>query len=177
MFIFWQNRCSTLAILIHLTSQTSMSLKVSHHPPIGAAHAENAHFTYDIVSAPKTKFLGNSADIYPYGLEALLKRISCYLVVGRSHIKLKKSGEVFSIIPPTSRVCNLIIGRTWIDTFGKMSVINITTGDRHQNLTLHGISLLQATELIWNLCPAVGSVTVVTNLTAASLSEAMRWPV
>ncbi len=62
-----------------------------------------------------------------------------FLVVGRSHIRLKKSGEVFSIIPPTSRVCNLIIGRTWIDTFGKMSVINITTGDTHRSLAVDNI--------------------------------------
>lgn len=49
-------------------------------------------------------------------------------IAGRTHIKLKKSGEIFSIIPPTSRVCNLIIGRTWVDTFGPMHVINVTTG-------------------------------------------------
>jgi Oxysterol-binding protein len=41
--------------------------QVSHHPPIGAAHAENDNWTYDIVSAPSTKFLGNSVEIYPVG--------------------------------------------------------------------------------------------------------------
>eukprot|EP00210_Caulerpa_lentillifera_P008633 g8236.t1 len=89
--------------------------QVSHHPPIAAAHAENEHFIYDIVSAPKTKFLGNSAEIYP---------------CGRSRIQLKSTGETFAIIPPTSKVCNLIIGRTWVDTFGPMTVINVTTGDK-----------------------------------------------
>jgi hypothetical protein len=42
-------------------------LQVSHHPPICAAHADNAHFEYDLVSAPTTKFLGNSLEVYPYG--------------------------------------------------------------------------------------------------------------
>ena len=42
-------------------------LQVSHHPPVGAAHAENKDWEYDMVSAPATKFLGNSIDIYPIG--------------------------------------------------------------------------------------------------------------
>lgn len=41
--------------------------QVCHHPPVSAGHGENKHFVYDIVSAPKTKFLGNSIDIYPIG--------------------------------------------------------------------------------------------------------------
>lgn len=41
--------------------------QVSHHPPIGVAHAENAHFSYDLVSAPTTKFLGNSLEVFPLG--------------------------------------------------------------------------------------------------------------
>ena len=43
------------------------AVQVSHHPPICAAHAENVHFKYDLVSAPTTKFLGNSLEVYPYG--------------------------------------------------------------------------------------------------------------
>lgn len=42
-------------------------MQVSHHPPVGAAHAENKDWEYDMVSAPTTKFLGNSIDIYPIG--------------------------------------------------------------------------------------------------------------
>ena len=40
---------------------------MSHHPPVGAAHAENKEGEYDMVSAPTTKFLGNSIDIFPIG--------------------------------------------------------------------------------------------------------------
>ena len=42
-------------------------LQVSHHPPIGAGHAETDLWSYDLVSAPKTKFLGNSVEVYPIG--------------------------------------------------------------------------------------------------------------
>lgn len=41
--------------------------QVSHHPPMSAGHAENDHFTYDVTSKLKTKFLGNSLDVYPVG--------------------------------------------------------------------------------------------------------------
>ncbi|XP_058087838.1 oxysterol-binding protein-related protein 3C-like isoform X1 [Magnolia sinica] len=37
--------------------------QVSHHPPMSAGHAENDHFTYDVTSKLKTKFLGNSVDV------------------------------------------------------------------------------------------------------------------
>lgn len=43
------------------------SFQVSHHPPMSAGHAENEHFIYDITSKVKTKFLGNSVEIYPMG--------------------------------------------------------------------------------------------------------------
>lgn len=42
--------------------------QVSHHPPIGVGHGENENWTYDIVSAPSTKFLGNSVEVYPIGM-------------------------------------------------------------------------------------------------------------
>jgi len=34
---------------------------------MSAGHAENEHFTYDCTSKLKTKFLGNSIDVYPVG--------------------------------------------------------------------------------------------------------------
>jgi len=30
-------------------------------------YAKNEHFTYDVTSKLKTKFLGNSVDVYPVG--------------------------------------------------------------------------------------------------------------
>ena len=46
---------------------------MSHHPPIAAAHCESDKYVYDIVSCPKSKFYGNSIDIFPYGIN----RIQC----------------------------------------------------------------------------------------------------
>jgi len=87
--------------------------QVSHHPPVCAAHAQNAHFFYDLVSAPTTKFLGNSLEVYPYG---------------RTRITLRSSGEVFSLVPPNAKVHNIVLGRTWVDAAGTMSIQCPTTG-------------------------------------------------
>ncbi|KAH1207725.1 Oxysterol-binding protein-related protein 3B [Glycine max] len=88
---------------------------VSHHPPMSAGHAENEHFTYDVTSKLKTKFLGNSVDVYP---------------VGRTRVTLKRDGVVIDLVPPPTKVNNLIFGRTWIDSPGEMIMTNLTTGDK-----------------------------------------------
>ncbi|KAJ7556693.1 hypothetical protein O6H91_05G094200 [Diphasiastrum complanatum] len=92
-----------------------LSEQVSHHPPMSAAHAENQHFIYDVTSKLKTKFLGNSLDVYP---------------VGRTRVVLKRSGEVLDLVPPPTKVHNLIFGRTWVDSPGDMVFTNLTTGDK-----------------------------------------------
>jgi hypothetical protein len=89
--------------------------QVSHHPPMSAGHAENEHFTYDVTSKLKTKFLGNSVDVYP---------------VGRTRVTLKRDGVVLDLVPPPTKVNNLIFGRTWIDSPGEMIMTNQTTGDK-----------------------------------------------
>ncbi|GLT92559.1 hypothetical protein SLE2022_103910 [Rubroshorea leprosula] len=94
---------------------TFLAEQVSHHPPMGAAHAENEHFIYDITSKLKTKFLGNSIDVYP---------------IGRTHVTLKRDGVVLDLVPPPSKVNNLIFGRTWVDSPGEMIMTNLTTGDK-----------------------------------------------
>ena len=85
--------------------------QVSHHPPVGAAHAEGPGWEYDITSAPRTKFLGNRIDVYP---------------LGRTRIRLR--GEVYAIHPPQSRVNNVLVGRTWVDHFGELTVEARTSG-------------------------------------------------
>jgi hypothetical protein len=86
---------------------------VSHHPPIGAAHADAELWEYDLVSAPKTKFLGNSVEVYP---------------AGRTRIRLKPTGETFSLVPPPAKAHNLIVGSTWIESFGDYVLLNAATG-------------------------------------------------
>jgi len=85
--------------------------QVSHHPPIGAAHAETPYWSYDIVSCPKTKFLGNTLEVYP---------------VGRTRIKYKTTGEELAMVPPTSKAYNLVLGKIWVDTYGELIIENIT---------------------------------------------------
>eukprot|EP00270_Netrium_digitus_P002669 TRINITY_DN1302_c0_g1_i3.p1 TRINITY_DN1302_c0_g1~~TRINITY_DN1302_c0_g1_i3.p1 ORF type:complete len:478 (+),score=107.77 TRINITY_DN1302_c0_g1_i3:23-1435(+) len=89
--------------------------QVSHHPPISAGHGENEHFAYDCTSKVKTKFLGNSLYVYP---------------VGRTQVKLKRTGHVIDIVPPPTKVHNLIFGRTWIDAPGDMIITNLTTEEK-----------------------------------------------
>ncbi|XP_057436942.1 oxysterol-binding protein-related protein 3A-like [Lotus japonicus] len=89
--------------------------QVCHHPPMSAGHAENEHFTYDVTSKLKTKFLGNSVDVYP---------------LGRTRVTLKKDGVVLDLVPPPTKVSNLIFGRTWIDSPGEMVLTNVTSGDK-----------------------------------------------
>lgn len=101
--------------MVNHNGATLIAEQVSHHPPIGVAHAETDHFLYDITSKVKTKFFGNSIDIYP---------------VGRSRVTLKRDGVVLELVPPITKVNNLIFGRTWIDSPGEMVLTNLTTGDK-----------------------------------------------
>ncbi|KAJ4764074.1 Oxysterol-binding family protein [Rhynchospora pubera] len=94
---------------------TFIAEQVSHHPPMSVGHGENEHFTYDITSKLKTKFLGNSVDVYP---------------VGRTRLVLKKSGHAFDLVPPPTKVNNLIFGRTWVDSPGELVLTNLTTGEK-----------------------------------------------
>ncbi|KAA8549281.1 hypothetical protein F0562_000965 [Nyssa sinensis] len=68
---------------------TFISEQVNHHPPMSAGHAENEHFTYDVTSKLKTKFLGNSLDVYP---------------VGRTRVTLKRDAVVLDLVPPPTKV-------------------------------------------------------------------------
>nr|GEW59184.1 replication factor C subunit 2 [Tanacetum cinerariifolium] len=86
--------------------------QVCNHPPISAARAENKHFVYDITSKVKTKFLGNSFDMYP---------------LGRTHLKLKRDGVILELTSPPTKVNNLVFGRTWVDNPGEIVLTTLTT--------------------------------------------------
>lgn len=43
---------------------------------------------------------------------------------------LKKDGVVLDLVPPPTKVNNLIFGRTWVDSPGEMIMTNLTTGDK-----------------------------------------------
>jgi hypothetical protein len=42
-------------------------LQVSVKPPVAVAHAETPHWVFDQVSAPTTRFTGNTVEVYPTG--------------------------------------------------------------------------------------------------------------
>lgn len=78
--------------------------QVSHHPPIGASHCETPNFIYFQTQAVKTKFLGNSLDVTPTGV---------------TNVILKKWDECYSWPNIKTVVNNLILGKMWIDHYGK----------------------------------------------------------
>ncbi len=47
---------------------------------------------------------------------------------GRSRMRLRRTGEVFSLVPPNSKAHNLIVGRIWVDCYGDFKLLNVTTG-------------------------------------------------
>ena len=47
---------------------------------------------------------------------------------GRTRIKLRKTGEVYSLVPPNSKAHNVIVGGTWVDCYGDFKLSNVTTG-------------------------------------------------
>lgn len=90
-----------------------MAEQVSHHPPIAAMFADAPAWTYQIISAPKTKFLGNSVEVYP---------------LNRCRITVKATGEQYYLVPPTTVAHNIILGYTWIDTYGTYEAGSVTSG-------------------------------------------------
>ncbi len=43
-------------------------------------------------------------------------------------MRLRATGEEFSLVPPNSTAHNVIIGSTWVDCHGDFTVLNATTG-------------------------------------------------
>lgn len=48
----------------------------------------------------------------------------------RTRVVLKRDGTVLDLVPPPTKVNNLIFGRTWVDSPGEMIMTNLTTGDK-----------------------------------------------
>lgn len=48
----------------------------------------------------------------------------------RTRVLLKKSNMTLDLVPPPTKVHNLIFGRTWVDSPGDMVFTNLTTGDK-----------------------------------------------
>lgn len=92
--------------------------QVSHHPPVGAAFAESAHWDYYGESAVKSKFYGKSFEFNPLGTWFL-------------HLRPKNGGkqELYTWKKVTSSVVGIITGNPVVDNYGPMEVKNWTTGE------------------------------------------------
>eukprot|EP01099_Mayorella_cantabrigiensis_P001636 TRINITY_DN1733_c0_g1_i1.p1 TRINITY_DN1733_c0_g1~~TRINITY_DN1733_c0_g1_i1.p1 ORF type:complete len:525 (-),score=112.63 TRINITY_DN1733_c0_g1_i1:318-1799(-) len=88
--------------------------QVSHHPPVGAMHVEHKQFKIWQDSSPKTKLLGNSIDLFTNA---------------RTHISFPNTDDHFYYTTPKTRAHNIIIGRTWVDHYGDLTLTNIKTGE------------------------------------------------
>ena len=92
--------------------------QVSHHPPIGAAHAESARWDYYGESSVRSKFYGRSFDINP---------------LGTWFLKLRSvSGgptELYTWKKVTSSVIGIITGNPTVDNYGTMEIKNWNTGE------------------------------------------------
>jgi hypothetical protein len=62
-----------------------------------------------------------------------LSTVPCALspdAAGRTRISLRSSGELYSHVPPSAKVHNLVLGKTWIDSYGPFLVNCVTSGVR-----------------------------------------------
>ncbi|KAF8541240.1 Oxysterol-binding protein-domain-containing protein [Trichophaea hybrida] len=90
--------------------------QVSHHPPIGAAHAEAEKWDYWGESAVKSKFYGKSFDINPLGTWFLRLR------------PITGGEELYTWKKVTTSVVGIITGSPAVDNYGLMEIKNWTTG-------------------------------------------------
>jgi len=89
--------------------------QVSHHPPIGVCLASSEGFTLQLEMELKTKFTGNSSDVFVSGYNQLL---------------IPKFGDDFTWNHLDTCAHNVIVGWMWVDHFGSLEVVNKTTGDK-----------------------------------------------
>jgi len=92
--------------------------QVSHHPPIGAAHAESARWEYYGESSVRSKFYGKSFDINPLGTWFLRLRP----IDG-------EPAELYTWKKVTSSVIGIITGNPTVDNYGTMEIKNWNTGE------------------------------------------------
>ncbi|XP_017090234.2 oxysterol-binding protein-related protein 2 [Drosophila bipectinata] len=87
--------------------------QVSHHPPVSAFYAESENFKFYGSICPKIKFWGKSVEVNPKGTVT---------------IEFPKWNETYSWTNVNCCVHNIIVGRLWIEQYGKMEIINHSTG-------------------------------------------------
>ncbi|KAI1103193.1 oxysterol binding protein [Jackrogersella minutella] len=92
--------------------------QVSHHPPVGAAFAESARWTYWGEAKVDSRFLGKSFDIYHLGTWFLRIRPTAG---GKE--------DFYTWKKPKSQVVGIITGNPVVDNYGPVEIKNWTTGE------------------------------------------------
>ncbi|KAI0143484.1 oxysterol-binding protein [Xylariaceae sp. FL1272] len=92
--------------------------QVSHHPPVGASHAESAKWTYWGEAKVDSKFMGKSFDIYHLGTWFLKLRPTAG---GKE--------DFYTWKKPKSQVVGIITGNPVVDNYGLVEIKNWTTGE------------------------------------------------
>lgn len=90
--------------------------QVSHHPPIGAAHAESPNWEYWGESSVKSKFNGKSFDINPLGTWYLRLKLA------------DGTEELYTWKKVNTAVVGILLGSPTVDNYGPMVVKNHTNG-------------------------------------------------
>jgi len=88
---------------------------VSHHPPVGVSIATSPGFTLQLEMELKTKFKGNSSDVF---------------VSGATRFFVPKFGDEFTWNHLDTCAHNIVVGWMWIDHYGTLEVTNKITGDK-----------------------------------------------
>ncbi|KAI9848813.1 MAG: hypothetical protein M1838_000366 [Thelocarpon superellum] len=91
--------------------------QVSHHPPIGAVHAESSKWDYYGESNVKSKFYGKSFEFNHLGTWFLRLRSA------------SGGEELYSWKKVTASVVGIITNNPTVDNYGPMEIKNWTTGD------------------------------------------------
>ena len=101
--------------------------QVSHHPPVGAAHAEAERWDYWGESAIKSKFYGKSFEINLLGTWFLRLRVPNTAAGGSGSAGYTE--ELYTWKKVTSSVVGIITGNPVVDNYGPMEIRNWTTGE------------------------------------------------
>jgi len=88
--------------------------QVSHHPPMAAMNAFNKNWKFCQQYGCVTNFMGNQLDLR---------------TDAQTHIYFP-NGEHYYSTNPRARVHNVAVGTMWLEHYGEIEIVNLTTGEK-----------------------------------------------
>lgn len=101
--------------------------QVSHHPPMSAVHVRGEGWVYHTAHEVKSRFLGNSLEVWPQGAV---------------HVEFPAHGEHYVYEQAHTFVHNIIMGGLWLDNCGSIQIQEVSKGATVTNLKLKKTSFL-----------------------------------